>query len=69
MAKTKVEDKSVRGVQMQATVPHEMGTALENWGWDNRKLKTAVVRQALEEFIANHGIQVEGNEAGETEQA
>lgn len=45
-----------RGKQVSATVAPELFTALEDYAWENRRQRTDVVRQAVEEFVERNGI-------------
>lgn len=54
--------------QVSTTIPAEYHEALENYRWDPKvKLTmTELVRTALDEFAAKHGIQVSPGEAAPT---
>jgi len=45
-----------RGKQVSATVSPELFTALEDYAWENRRQRTDVVRQAVEEFVQRNNI-------------
>ena len=45
-----------KGVQVSATITPELDQALEDHRWNVRKTKTELVRLAVEEYAANHGI-------------
>jgi predicted DNA-binding protein len=45
-----------KGKQVSATVSPELYDALEDYGWNNRKTRTDLVRQAVEEFAERNGI-------------
>lgn len=49
MAKTK-------GQQVSATISPELHEALEEHRWTVRKTMTELVRTAVEEYAANHGV-------------
>ncbi|WNT44581.1 ribbon-helix-helix DNA binding domain protein [Arthrobacter phage Tillums] len=48
--------KRGRGKQVSATVAPELFTALEDHAWENRRQRTDVVRQAVEEYAQRNGI-------------
>lgn len=48
--------KRGRGKQVSATVAPELFTALEDHAWENRRQRTDVVRQAVEEYARRNGI-------------
>jgi len=50
------ETKRGRGKQVSATVSPELFTALEDYAWENRRQRTDVVRQAVEEFAERNGL-------------
>jgi hypothetical protein len=50
------ETKRGRGKQVSATVAPELFAALEDYAWENRRQRTDVVRQAVEEFAERNGI-------------
>lgn len=66
----KTEAKATnRGVQVSTTLPKGMAEALEDHRWTVRKTMTELVRTALDEYVANHNIEVPAEDAGETETA
>lgn len=48
--------KRGRGKQVSATVAPELFTALEDHAWENRRQRTDVVRQAVEEYAIRNNI-------------
>lgn len=50
------EPKRERGKQVSATVSPELYEALDDYGWQNRKKRTDLVRQAVEEFAERNNI-------------
>lgn len=47
-----------KGVQVSATVSPQVDQTLEDHRWDVRLTKTELVRKAILEYIANHGLTV-----------
>ena len=47
-----------KGVQVSGTIAPELNAALEDYRWSARKTKTELVRQAVEEFAANHNLTI-----------
>ena len=47
--------------QVSATVPAEYFDGLVDFQWTNRIKVTDIVRKALDEFVANNGIKVDGS--------
>lgn len=47
-----------KSVQVSASISTELFNALEDYRWEARLEKTDVLRNALEEFVVNHGIKV-----------
>ena len=45
-----------RGKQVSATVSPELYSALDDYAWTNRRNRTDVVRQAVEEFAQRNGL-------------
>lgn len=50
------ETKRAKGKQVSATVSPELYQALDDYGWENRKKRTDLVRQAVEEFAERNNI-------------
>lgn len=57
-----------RGKQVSATVAPELFSALEDFAWTNRRQRTDVVRQAVEEFAERNNIWPQSIPDEETEQ-
>jgi hypothetical protein len=53
-----------KGVQVNATVPKEWDTILEDHRWNVRKTKTQLVKTAVEEYLVNHGLLPESDADG-----
>jgi len=53
----------IKGVQVSATISTELNTALEDHRWTVRKTKAEVVKAAIEEYAAKHGLHVEPSAA------
>ena len=47
--------------QVSCTVPAEYFDGLEDYHWTNRTKVTDIVREALDEFVAKHGIKIDGS--------
>ena len=45
-----------KGVQVSATISKELDQALEDHRWSVRMTKTELVRTAVEEYAAKHGL-------------
>lgn len=45
-----------RGKQVSATVAPELYSALDDYAWENRRNRTDVVRQAVEEYAQRNNI-------------
>jgi post-segregation antitoxin (ccd killing protein) len=56
--KEKCHMARIKGVQVSATVSKELNAALEDHRWMVRKTKAEVVLAAIEEYAANHGLEV-----------
>lgn len=50
------ETKREKGKQVSATVSPGLYEALDEYGWQNRKKRTDLVRQAVEEFADRNNI-------------
>ena len=57
----KTENK--QSYQVSTTLPADYWEALEDHRWSERKKMTEVVRTALDDYVAKHGIKIEGKEA------
>jgi len=62
MAKTQTPETSNRGKQLAATVPVEYWQAFDAHHWDARKALPAIVREALDDYAAKHGIDTSGEQ-------
>ena len=51
-----------KGVQVSATISKELDQALEDHRWSVRMTKTELVRTAVEEYAAKHGLLPETNQ-------
>ena len=58
----------IKGVQVSATISNELNAALEDHRWTVRKTKAEVVKAAIEEYAAKHGLDVADAPAGEPDQ-
>lgn len=52
-----------KGVQVSATIPPSWDTVLEDHRWQVRMTKTQLVRKAVEEYLTNHNLLSETDEA------
>lgn len=57
---TQVEAVPAKAKQLATTVPAEFYAAIEAHHWDKRVKVSDIVREALEDYVAKHGIDVAG---------
>lgn len=49
-----------KGRQLATTVPAPYYAAIDGHHWDARKSLSEIVREALDDYVAKHGINVSG---------